>query len=891
MDVLIVTAVKDERDIVQALEPDWQERSDESGFPYHVRQDPNGLRWALARAADMGSEFAANIATRLVATLKPRCLAMVGVCAGWREKVHLGDVIVAERLFRYDSGKLRAFREGAERKEDVFHDLRTYNLDPRWRQQAEDFPSSWTSTIRVVPRPLGYRAQETWMLFALDEQESGFGPPPRDRAERAQKCPDWTDVIARLEKRGLITLQGGLRLTDAGRQWVRELRDRYPDGYPGEPGEPKSHVAPMATGGRVVEDEELFPTIHRYVRKTLAAEMEGAAIGAVAEIEGVDHCLVVKGVQDYADPDKDDRFRSYAIEASYRFLAAFLRRQMGPPKRSAPFIVPQHETTSFTGREDEIESLGQTLLGDRGARVCTIAGLSGTGGIGKSAAAVHFASLHRSSFTDGVIGIRVDGKDVNTIAREFARNAGDVIDPDDDRDASMIMQSLFSGRDCLLIFDNAEDPGIRQLIPGGRSAVIITTRDRGLAILLEVPETARIDVPVLPVERALELLRKRLGERIDAEPDAARRLVAAIGGLPLALQIVAASLEMAPWRLLTSLADALELERERLSRLAIRSDPHLDVRISFNASLKLLRPDEIDFFACLSVCDADSFAVHSAAAAAGCAEETAVERLGYLYRLSLVNRPDTTANDRFVLHPLLRAFARELAEERFLAELAEERHAQYFIELVKSTDTKDARRSEMLASDIGETLTAASWLLSQSAPDYHYLTTLEPLLERHGYWREAIGIIARFLTAAEASGNSEAAIHLRIQQGKFLQLEGDFQGSLDILHPAFRTLNETAEVGPRVQAMFLNTYGGALQRLGRFEEAADALQRSRTIWEEIGDQRGLAMVLNSLGGVLQRLGRFEEAADALQRSRTISEEMGDQRSLAMVLNSLGGILQ
>jgi tetratricopeptide (TPR) repeat protein len=91
--------------------------------------------------------------------------------------------------------------------------------------------------------------------------------------------------------------------------------------------------------------------------------------------------------------------------------------------------------------------------------------------------------------------------------------------------------------------------------------------------------------------------------------------------------------------------------------------------------------------------------------------------------------------------------------------------------------------------------------------------------------------------------------------------------------------------------MVLNSLGGVLQRLGRFEDAAAALQRSMAISEELKDQRSLAMVLNSLGGILQRLGRFEDAAVALQRSMAISEELKDQRSLAMVLNSLGGVLQ
>jgi tetratricopeptide (TPR) repeat protein len=91
--------------------------------------------------------------------------------------------------------------------------------------------------------------------------------------------------------------------------------------------------------------------------------------------------------------------------------------------------------------------------------------------------------------------------------------------------------------------------------------------------------------------------------------------------------------------------------------------------------------------------------------------------------------------------------------------------------------------------------------------------------------------------------------------------------------------------------MVLNSLGGVLQRLGKFEEAADALQRSKVISEQMGDDRSLAMVLNSLGGVLQRLGKFQEAADALQRSHDLLVQQGDERGQAMVLNSLGGALQ
>ena len=166
VDVLIITAVKDERDVVLKSEENWQEKTDVSEFTYFFRRDSAGLGWAIARATDMGPELAANVATRLVTTLKPRCLAMVGVCAGQRNKVQLGDVIVAERLFRYDAGKLRAFREGTERKEEIFHDILTYNLDSRWRQRAEDFSNEWIHAIRLEARPLGFSGQERRVFWS-----------------------------------------------------------------------------------------------------------------------------------------------------------------------------------------------------------------------------------------------------------------------------------------------------------------------------------------------------------------------------------------------------------------------------------------------------------------------------------------------------------------------------------------------------------------------------------------------------------------------------------------------------------------------------------------------------------------------------------------------------
>ena len=112
VDVLILTAHQDE---LGALGSDWEPKEDSAGFPCYVREfqrhGARPLKVAAASAHEIGASAAGNAATRLVGDLKPYCLAMCGVCAGDKRKVFLGDVIVADRVFFYDHGKLVAHKD------------------------------------------------------------------------------------------------------------------------------------------------------------------------------------------------------------------------------------------------------------------------------------------------------------------------------------------------------------------------------------------------------------------------------------------------------------------------------------------------------------------------------------------------------------------------------------------------------------------------------------------------------------------------------------------------------------------------------------------------------------------------------------------------------------
>ena len=115
IDVLIITALQEEHDAARdaALAAGrvgvgiaaWEDRGAGTPTPYLLGgYTAGGLTVALARPTRMGGTATSPTASRLATELKPRCLAMCGVCAGNPGDVALGDVIVAEMTYAYDEG-------------------------------------------------------------------------------------------------------------------------------------------------------------------------------------------------------------------------------------------------------------------------------------------------------------------------------------------------------------------------------------------------------------------------------------------------------------------------------------------------------------------------------------------------------------------------------------------------------------------------------------------------------------------------------------------------------------------------------------------------------------------------------------------------------------------
>jgi nucleoside phosphorylase len=342
-DVVILTAIRMELDAVLKVDAKavpgstWELVSGPSGLPVAFRsfvvEHGRPLRVAVAVSPDMGATTAVHTLLPLVAALRPRCIAMCGVCAGRRGKLGLGDVVAAERLFYHDTGK--------QLPDEVQQDLTTYKLRDDWKATLEglDVVAHFRDATWFQDRPLTTEWREHRALIALRDRV----PDPWTAVEPELGEHAWKQIVMTLRARKLLA-ESGRELTDEGRRVAGDLvfehMGKLPDLSPAGTFHPfRLHVAPMGSGTRVIiEDEAIWAFISQAMRKTVSLEMEAAAVGELAHRQRqykLD-AVVMKGVMDFADHGRDDQFKEFAARASAECLLWFLREHV-PTELAAGF--------------------------------------------------------------------------------------------------------------------------------------------------------------------------------------------------------------------------------------------------------------------------------------------------------------------------------------------------------------------------------------------------------------------------------------------------------------------------------------------------------------------------------------------------------------------------
>lgn len=550
-----------------------------------------------------------------------------------------------------------------------------------------------------------------------------------------------------------------------------------------------------------------------------------------------------------------------------------------PARRApAPVQLPA-DVADFTGRGGELEAVTHALLTERRVVV------SGMGGVGKTALAVRAAHAVRAQFPDGVLYADLRGFGVGGARRPqdlLSRFLGDLGRdgelPDDADDRSALLRETLHGLRVLLVLDNAGDAAqVAPLLPGGGGSAVLVTSRRTLA---DLPGAVRLALEPLTAGEQRELLAAVCGgQRVARDPAAAAEVMAACGGLPLALRIAGARLATRPNWPLAALAERLGgAAAGSGGRLRALAAGGLAVEETFAMSYVAMRDGEqpaereaARAFRTLGVWPANLLDAHTAAALLDRTPASAEDALEALVDAHLLQSPQP---GRYAFHDLLG----EYAAGRAAGEVP---------------DPERVRALRRLLVWYAATVAATLPVLT---PEGH---PMPPLAEQpavppreFGTTEDALAWCVREMPALKEAIRQAAAhrwpeIAWRLAAGLFGYAQaywwtGEWQACLE---EAMACVEECGDVLGR--AWMHSRLGVAHGMAHRPEQCLGHLRAAQRYFESAGDLRGQAAILTNMTGVLRMTGAYEQALECGRTALDLHLAAGDADRVATLLGNLG----
>jgi len=236
--------------------------------------------------------------------------------------------------------------------------------------------------------------------------------------------------------------------------------------------------------------------------------------------------------------------------------------------------IPYARNLYFTGREEVLAYLHETLLAASTAALTQPQAISGLGGIGKTQTAVEYAYRYRDLY-QAVLWARADSRDL--LVSDFVSIA-DLLnlpgkhDEDQKYVVQVVKRWLENNTQWLLILDNADDlEMVSEFIPSaGQGHTLLTTRAQALGTIaqgVEIEKMAPITGALFLLRRAKLLLKNASLESVPASVQTEAKAIAEMmDGLPLALDQAGAYIEETA----CSLTDYLTYFRTRQTSLLKR---------------------------------------------------------------------------------------------------------------------------------------------------------------------------------------------------------------------------------------------------------------------------------------------------------------------------------
>ncbi len=604
------------------------------------------------------------------------------------------------------------------------------------------------------------------------------------------------------------------------------------------------------------------------------------------------------------------------------------------------------QLTPFIGREREVEEVRQTLLHPH-VRLLT---LTGPGGVGKTRLSLEVARQVLDQFEDGVCFVALAPINDPTLvppaiaqALQVKQGGGQSVDE--------ALEQYLREREVLLVLDNFErllgaGPPLTHLLAAcARLKVLVTSR-----VVLRLQGEHNYEVPTLtlpPAEHrlSLEQLYRYEGIRLFAErarsasseftitPEnapAVTELCRRLDGLPLAIELAAASVRLLPPEaMLARLGNRLELLTGGARDVP---DRQRTLRATLDWSHGLLSVGERLLFARLAVF-VGGWTLEAAEAICDVGNEVAVlEYMSALVDKSLVRQQASIQHEpRFTMLETVRAYALERLEESGESERLRRRHAGYFLELVEEAERASqgplqGAWLDRLEVEYDNLRAALAWSLTPRG-DTEMGLQLTGALSHFWYIREHHSESRMWLQSAlERDSDATAArAKVLVGAGRLAWFQGELARSKKLLEESLTLYQDLGDDAGAAWALLClgrteisrgnrgrggtlvekslallrqqgNVWGitRALIVLGAgalFEDDVDSaiakFQESLAICQDLEDAEGIALSLLYLGRAAHLRGDGARSNTLLQESLVVFKDLGDSRGIAEVLLELG----
>ncbi|MER7349715.1 BTAD domain-containing putative transcriptional regulator [Streptomyces aurantiacus] len=551
------------------------------------------------------------------------------------------------------------------------------------------------------------------------------------------------------------------------------------------------------------------------------------------------------------------------------------------PARPVPRQLPPWPAT-FVGRGRELAALDVLLKEPaEGSGRPTIFAVGGTGGVGKSWLALHWAHQHLDRFPDGQLYAALCGFDPagepvppDRVLRGFLDALGTPLQeiPTGAEAQAGLYRSLVARRRMLILLDNARDADqVRPLLPGSATCLVLVTSRSHLGGLTATHGSPHLTLDTLPDTEAREVLTCALGQdRVAAEPAAVTALLRRCAGLPLALGIVAARAAAHPGFPLAELAGELDDASGRLDALTV-GDLATDLRAVFETSYRALDAPSARAFALLGPAPGADIGPRAAARLIG----TPLARTRAVLRtLEAAHLVQQHAPGRYRMHNLVRLYATERCQDRHGddRDAASDRLVDFYAHTAYAADRLLSPQRTPIAPGPSAATDAPSFL-SDAPTSMAWFEAEHPcLLAAHRFALE--------------HGRHGQAWRLAWALDTYHWRRGLLPDRMALLRATLAAL-DAAGAQPATRALAHRLLGRTLVALGRHDDALGQLRRALALFAEAGDAAGTAQTHLNLALAREQQGDDGRALTHAVQNLRIRETLDSPPREAEALNAVG----